>query len=143
VLNALEKDPMSLADRLDWAAKKKLLMDFMDAEGTSWHDDVMFSLDMEYHNINRQTGLYYALEQAGLIQQVVTEEQIQQAVEHAPTGTRAAGREIVVRNLLSRSGRKRYVIDWDGIYMGRDQCLEMADPFHTYTREAALFLDRV
>ena len=29
VLNGLERDPMSLADRLDWVAKKQMLLDFM------------------------------------------------------------------------------------------------------------------
>ncbi|MDQ2730285.1 MAG: proteasome accessory factor PafA2 family protein, partial [Armatimonadota bacterium] len=67
VLDALEKDPMSLADRLDWVAKKKLLQSYLDSEGGDWHDDVMFSLDMEYHNINPNEGLYYGLQGAGEI----------------------------------------------------------------------------
>ena len=61
VLAGLELDPMVLADRLDWVAKRKMLMMFMEADDVGWHDDVLQSLDMEYHNINPCTGLYYGL----------------------------------------------------------------------------------
>ena len=32
-----------------------------------WGDDILHSLDLEYHNVNPETSLYYGLEQAGMI----------------------------------------------------------------------------
>ncbi|HET6383359.1 MAG TPA: proteasome accessory factor PafA2 family protein [Armatimonadota bacterium] len=140
-LNALESDPMSLADRLDWVAKKKLLQSYMDTEGGTWHDDIMFSLDMEYHNVSRADGLFYGLQDAGEIRRATTDDHIERSMSHAPVNTRAAGREMIVRRLTGlNSTRNRYVVDWDGVYFGRDHRLEMTDPFHTYRKEASSFV---
>ena len=67
-LDTLEKDPYLLADKLDWVAKRKMMEDFIDSENgaVQWGDDILHSLDLEYHNVNPETGLYYGLEQAGL-----------------------------------------------------------------------------
>ena len=141
VLDALERDPMELSDRLDWVAKKKMLQSFMAAENAGWHDDVMFSLDMEYHNVNPQQGLFYALQDAGEVQRMADDTQIDEAMTQPPIGTRAEGRGAVIQHIARQaSNRSRYVVDWDGIYFGRDHRIEMTDPFHTYTEEAAAFV---
>jgi proteasome accessory factor A len=142
VLDGLELDPMTLDDRLDWVAKRKLLQGFMESEGAGWHDDIMQSLDLEYHNINPETGLYHGLLQAGMIHRVTTDEAIDQAVCEAPHNTRAAGRSEVVRRLIERRNR-RYAIDWDGIFVDRERFLEMKNPFHHYRKEAANFIRKL
>ena len=75
VLDALEKGPMKLRSQLDWVAKKWLLDTFIDEEGLNWDDTWLQSLDLEYHNIDRDAGLYYGLESQGLMQRVVTDQQ--------------------------------------------------------------------
>ena len=80
---------MSLKDRLDWVAKKWLLETFIDEEGISWDDPWLQSLDLEYHNIDREEGLYYGLEAQELIRRVVTDQQIESAIHHPPSDTRA------------------------------------------------------
>ena len=69
-LDALERDPYLLADKLDWVAKRKMMEDYIESEdgAVQWGDDILHSLDLEYHNVNPETGLYYGLEQAGMIQ---------------------------------------------------------------------------
>src|SRR5439155_17818549 len=64
VLAGLELNPMTLGDRLDWVAKQKLFGMYMECEGLDWQDDMLQSLDLEYHNANPETGLYYGLPQA-------------------------------------------------------------------------------
>lgn len=142
VLDGLELDPMTLDDRLDWVAKRKLLMSFMEAEGVGWHDDVMQSLDLEYHNVNPGTGLYYGLLQAGMIHRVTTDEAITQAICEPPHNTRAAGRSEVVRKLIERRNR-RYVIDWDCVFVDRERVLELKNPFSPYRKEAANFIRKL
>ena len=89
VLDELENDPMNLTDRLDWVAKKWMLETFIDEEGISWDDPWLQSLDLEYHNIDQEAGLYYGLEAQGLMRRVVTDEQIEYAIYHPPSDTRA------------------------------------------------------
>jgi proteasome accessory factor A len=133
---------MALDDRLDWVAKRKLLAGFMEAEGAGWHDDVMQSLDLEYHNVNPESGLYYGLLQAGMVHRVTSDEAIEEAICEAPHNTRAAGRSEVVRKLIERRNR-RYVIDWDCVFVDRERVLELKNPFSPYRKEAANFIRKL
>ncbi len=138
-LNKLEDDPMQLADRLDWVAKRKMLEDFMEAEpDVQWGDDILHSLDLEYHNVDPATSLYYGLEQSGLIRRETNDLAIIEATMKPPQNTRAKGRGIVIDKLLSQ-GSRDYVIDWDLIYINKRRHLELKNPFSTYETEATQF----
>ena len=76
VITQLQIDPMQLSDRLDWVAKKWLLKTFVEEEGLNWEDPWLQSLDLAYHNIDPEVGLYYGLEDQGLVRRLLTEEQI-------------------------------------------------------------------
>ena len=106
-LNALETDPMALVDRLDWVAKKWLLETFAEEEGIAWDDPWLQSLDLEYHNINTDEGLYYGLP----MRRLVTDEQIEAALHNPPAGTRAYFRGRAV----DRFGASIKAIQWDSI----------------------------
>jgi proteasome accessory factor A len=134
-LDALEADPMSLSDRLDWVAKRALLETYMAEEGTGWDDDTLHSLDLEYHNVDPDAGLYYALEQDGAMRRIVTDEDVREAVTTPPQDTRALGRSLMIRALQS-TGATQYAIDWDAVYLDRSRYVELRNPFETYTGEA-------
>lgn len=87
VLNRLESDPLGLSDTLDWAAKRALLDEFREAEGLAWDDPTLQSLDLEYHNVDPDAGLYLGLEQENRVRRVVTEEDIARAVSVPPAGS--------------------------------------------------------
>jgi len=106
-LDALEKDPMALTDRLDWVAKKWLLETFAEEEGIAWEDPWLQSLDLEYHNIHLKEGLYYGLP----MRRVVTDEQIDTAIHNPPPGTRAYFRGGAVH----RFSESIKAIQWDSI----------------------------
>ena len=142
VLDALERDPLSLRDRLDWAAKRYMLETFMAAEGVDWQADVLHSLDLEYHNISQRDGLFYGMQQAGQVRRVLSEKQISEAVTTPPQNTRARGRSIIIEKILATNAR-RYVVDWDSVYVDRSTYLDLKDPFHTYVREATRFARRL
>ena len=62
------------------------------------HDiETLQSLDLAYHNVDPEAGLYYGLTQAGLMQTLVSDEEIEAARNAAPTQTRAALRGVLVR----------------------------------------------
>lgn len=138
-LDALERDPVELADRLDWVAKRKMLQLFRESEGLGWQDEALHSLDLEYHNIDPGQGLYYALESR---RRLVSEREIERAIEEAPSDTRACGRARIVRGLRTRAVGE-YMIEWDGVFVEPKRTLVLADPFHSYADEAEQFLRRL
>jgi hypothetical protein len=138
-LTGLETDPMLLDDRVDWVAKRKLLHLFRDSEGVTWRDDVMHSLDLEYHNIDPESGLYHGLVAAGQMKRVVTDDAIEAARTVPPATGRAAARGRVIRELLA-AGARKYVVDWDCVYLDRDRCLQLHDPFDSYSQQVAAFV---
>ena len=84
VLDRLETDPLGLSDTLDWAAKRALLDEFREAEGMAWGDPTLQSLDLEYHNVDPEAGLYLGLEQEGRVRRIVSDEEIARAVTNPP-----------------------------------------------------------
>src|SRR6266581_1169752 len=56
ILTDLERDPLSTADRLDWAAKYKLIESFREVEGLDESDPWLRSLDLSYHLLDHQQG---------------------------------------------------------------------------------------
>ena len=141
-LDDLERDPLSTSDRLDWSAKRVLFQEFIDAEGGSWHDDIMQSLDLEYHNINPEVSLASGLERSGSLRRIITDEDITHAMTNPPSNTRALGRGKIVEQLIALP-EVRYVIDWDAIYVERNRQLDLKNPFNTYEYEAETFLDNI
>ncbi len=133
VLDQLEKDPMQLDDRLDWVAKRKILEMYVESEGTTWADDALHSLDMEYHNIDPEQSLYEGWRQMNGMQRVVDELDVVDAMTDPPQDTRAKGRSEFIQKLISTGRARNYGIDWSGIVTEMGDVLEMPDPFDTYT----------
>jgi len=89
VLKDLEKDPMLCRNRLDWVIKLALIQEFRQSQNLSATDPWLQSLDLEYHRLDRQAGLYYALEQSGSILGVPNEKEVFRAISEPPRTTRA------------------------------------------------------
>jgi proteasome accessory factor PafA2 len=124
VLDALETDPLSLSDRLDWVAKYNLLNAFREEEGLTWGDAYLQSLDLAYHDIDPEQGLYYGLEQAGEMRRLVTDGRIQAAQSCPPADTRAFIRGLFVE----RFGATIRSIGWNGVafkHQDEDLLLDM------------------
>lgn len=116
VLNELETDPNQLSDRLDWVAKYHLLDMYRESENLSWSDPALFSLDLEYHNIDPQEGLYYALVHQGAMQCLISEEHILRAMNHPPEDTRAFIRGLCVKRFADQIE----TLNWEQIIL-RDE----------------------
>ena len=114
VLDALQRDPMELADQLDWVAKKALIEGFMSRKGLDWESPQVQLLDLQYHDLRPDKGLYYLLERQGKIQRLVTDEEIERAVHHPPEDTRAYFRG----SCLRRYGAEVFGVNWDSISFG-------------------------
>src|SRR5438270_5631043 len=115
VLNDLERDAMSTRDRVDWAAKKFLLNALQEEEKLSWNDPWLQSIDLEYHNVDRESGLYYELVRQGSVRRIVKEDDIKTAIFTPPETTRAffRGRSVARFNDQISS------IQWDDLVVAK------------------------
>src|SRR3954454_5180614 len=111
VLNDLERDPVSTRDRVDWSAKKFLLEALQQEENLSWTDPWLQSIDLEYHNLDLDRGLYYELVRKGLMRRVTSEDEIKAAIFNPPETTRAFFRGRAV----ARFNDEISSIQWDEI----------------------------
>lgn len=129
-LDALEADPMQLRDRLDWVAKKWLLECFIEAEGCGWDDPRLLSLDLEYHNLAPERGLYLGLEADGAMRRLVTEAEVKDAETTPPADTRAAVRGLCVARFPDQIERLQWerVILRDGARLRALDLSRLFDP---------------
>src|SRR5881392_225892 len=111
VLNDLERDVMTTRDRVDWVAKKFLLNALQEEEKLSWSDPWLQSIDLEYHNVDLDRGLYYELLRQGAARRVVSEEDIKTSIFSPPETTRAFFRGRAV----ARFNDEISSIQWDEI----------------------------
>jgi proteasome accessory factor A len=113
-LDDLERDPMLCRDRLDWVAKKWLLDTFVDSEKLAWDDPWLQSLDLEYHNVRREDGLFAELVREGSMQRFVTDDAIRRAIRQPPPDTRAYFRG----RCIDKFAREMTAVQWDEIVFG-------------------------
>jgi proteasome accessory factor A len=67
-------------------------------------------MDLAYHDVNRDRGLYYLLERRGKAERAVEEKQIQRAMREPPQTTRARLRGEFIRH--AKLKRRDYTVDW-------------------------------
>jgi proteasome accessory factor A len=137
-LDALSNKPEALLGGVDWISKKWLLETFLEAEGLSWTDPWLQSLDLEYHNISPERGLFFSLQPAKRIGEWNNLVRQQDTTRLPPADTRASGRAHAVTAF--RRDKLPYVINWDSIACESHDFLVMGDPFQTYVEEVDQFL---
>lgn len=137
-LDQLEKDPMQLADKLDWVAKKKVVEQYIEQSETDWSDEALHSVDLEYHNIDPDKSLYNALMEMNAVSRVIDELEIVNAMTEPPANTRAYGRSQLVRKLIAKH-TPSYWVDWDAVYLDRQTVVELPDPLNSYADVAGTF----
>jgi proteasome accessory factor A len=113
-LDLLERgDRDALARRLDWALKLSLLERARVARaGATWDDPALRHLDQLYGSLAPDEGLYWGFASAGLVERVVSDEEVRRFTLGPPADTRAWSRAM----LLERAGAERIEsVDWDTI----------------------------
>lgn len=88
ILDDLERDPLSTADRLDWTAKWALLKSYLD-RGVAPGDPKLQLIDIQYADIDPAKSLYHALVRKDRMRTLVSSEEILHAATTPPSDTRA------------------------------------------------------
>jgi len=96
-LRLLRQDRGCLVGKLDWVTKLWLLETFMQEERVGWEDTWLTSLDLEYHNLDPERGLYLGLEAEGKAWRITTEADVDQALTAGPSDTRGGLRGLCIR----------------------------------------------
>ena len=143
VLDKLQDNPAVLSREIDWITKHELLNTYRTKKGCDWDDPRISMMDLQYHDLKRDRGLYYLLDKEGLIERIVDEKDIQHAIDYPPQNTRAKlrGDFIRIANMKNRS----YSVDWTYLKLdgyGEETVLCM-DPFASHDRRIEKMLSYI
>ena len=110
LLTGLEKDPLTLRRECDWVAKYHLIEEYGARRGLALSDPRLSLLDLAYHDVTRERGLYYLLERKGLMERIVTDQDVDRALLHPPQTTRARLRGEFIKAAKARN--RDFTVDW-------------------------------
>jgi len=129
VLDELSEDPNRLDREIDWIAKRGVIQSYMDKKGCGLDDPRVAMLDLQYHDINQDRGLYYLLDRGGMIERIATEEDIQRAIDTPPQTTRAKTRGDFIR--FAKAKNRSYTVDWTYLKLNGywEETILCMDPF--------------
>jgi proteasome accessory factor A len=109
-LEGLERDPFSLDRECDWVIKHKLIESYCAKHDLPLSHPRVSLIDLQYHDVNRERGLFYKLQDRGMVERVTTDEAIEEAVDVPPQTTRARLRGEFIRRAKER--KRDYTVDW-------------------------------
>jgi proteasome accessory factor A len=111
VLDRLATDPFSLRREVDWVAKWHLLTSYMDRRREDWDSSRVAMMDLQYHDLRPDRGLYFLLERQGAVERILTEDEIADAIENPPPDTRAYFRGMVLKKFREQV----FGVNWDSL----------------------------
>ncbi len=142
LLGAIERGPGHAADRLDWAAKFRLL-DRAVAKGATWDDSRIRTMDLQYHDLRPDRGIYHRLVARGAMRRLFDDEEVRRAAHEPPDDTRAYFRG----RCVERFGRNLIAANWDSLVFedakGDYKRVPMLDPLRGTRAHVGDLLDDV
>jgi proteasome accessory factor A len=123
VLDALARDPLECADRLDWPAKLRLLEGYRERDGLAWNSGRLALVDLQYTDVRMGKGLYNRLAARGSMKRLVDEEDVLDAMRTPPEDTRAYFRG----RCLERYPTEVAAASWDSVIfdLGRESLVRI------------------
>jgi proteasome accessory factor A len=140
-LKAVESDDLGLVDReIDWVIKWKLIDRYRARHGLPLGHPRIAQLDLAYHDIHRDRGLYYLLERRGSVARATSDLRVFQA-KSPPQNTRARLRGEFIRRAQER--RRDFTVDWVHLKLN-DQAQRTVlckDPFRAHDERVQRLID--
>jgi proteasome accessory factor A len=110
VLARLAREPLAAGSELDWAIKKSLIDRYMAKHGCTLEDARVRLLDLQYHDVASDRGLYRLLVRRGEVKTLVPDQVVERARLLPPQTTRARLRGDFIRRANLRGWE--YQVDW-------------------------------
>ncbi len=141
-LKAVESEDLSLVEReIDWVIKYRLLDRYREKNGLTWGHPRIAQMDLAYHDILRDRGLYYLLERQGAVARVTDDLAIFEAKSKPPQTTRARLRGEFIKRAQER--RRDFSVDWAPLKLN-DQAQRTVlckDPFRSHDDRVQKLID--
>jgi proteasome accessory factor A len=99
-----------VAGEIDWIIKWNLIERYMAKHSLTLSSPQVALMDLAYHDISRDRGLYYLLARRNHVRRVVSDLEVFQAKSVPPQTTRAKLRGDFIRRAQER--RRDYTVDW-------------------------------
>lgn len=131
-LTTIEKDPLGQDREADWVMKYKLIEAYRERHGVELTDPKVSLLDLQYHDINRERGVFYRMQERGLVERMCDDSEIDEAIETPPQTTRARLRGEFIKKAKER--KRDYTVDWVHLKLN-DQAQRTVlckDPFRSH-----------
>jgi proteasome accessory factor A len=110
-MRAVEDGDLDLVAReIDWVIKYHLIERYRAKHDLAMSHARVAHLDLAYHDIRRNRGLYYLLEDRGLVERVTRDLEIFEAKSVPPQTTRARLRGEFIRRAQEK--RRDFTVDW-------------------------------
>jgi proteasome accessory factor A len=109
-VSTIEDDPLKLTAEVDWVAKYRLLLNYSEKHHISLGDPRCHLIDLQYHDIDPDKGIYNHLRGKDIMKSLCTEEQVVAATQSAPTTTRAHLRSQFIT--AAQLKKRDYTVDW-------------------------------
>jgi len=142
VLQRLRRDPMLCATELDWVAKLRLLEGYRDRDGLGWDSPRLQLVDLQYHDVRPEKGLYHRLVARGAMKRLLEDDEVTRAMLKPPTDTRAYFRG----RCLEKYGASVVAASWDSLIfdVGRESLVRvpMLEPERGTLQHVGSLLDR-
>ena len=109
-ITAIERDPLELDTEVDWVIKYKLIEAYRERHGLALGDPQVQLVDLQYHDVSRERGMFYKLEKRNRAQRICDDESIEMARREPPQTTRARLRGEFIRRARERG--RDVTVDW-------------------------------
>ena len=109
-ISTIENDPLKLNREVDWVIKYHLVEAFRSKHNLALDDSRVQLIDLQYHDICRDRGVFYKLQKNDLVDRICSDEEIEIARETAPQTTRAKLRGDFIKRAKER--KRDYTVDW-------------------------------
>ena len=110
-LECAQRQDFSAVDKdIEWVVKKKFLDQYQVKNKLKNNNPKMVLLDISFHNIRRDRGIFYILEKNGFVNTLVKENQVNRAIDFAPQNTRAKLRGEFIKRAQEK--KRDYTVDW-------------------------------
>lgn len=143
-LEAVRTGDHSLIDQdIDWAIKKRLVDEIAGRQGIGYDHPKLEQVDMAYHDVNPDRGLFHLLRRRGRASGVLDDERIRRAVTDPPATTRAALRGRFLST--ARAYGAAHTVDWvhHKLVDRPMEALMIKDPFAVEDARVEALLDKL
>jgi len=112
---------------VDWATKEWMLDLFAREQGVEWEDPWLQSLDLAYHDLDPDRGLFFGVEGIKAARDWNAAILAEAESEQPPSDTRANARAELVRSVLAEQS-EHYVVNWESVEW-EDRYYDLPDPY--------------